>query len=65
MDFTLNSYCWIKYDRVKFKELFDKTIGMFITILKENNTLQVFSTTMTKSVGQVTRKKVRKSIIVK
>ena len=64
-DLTLNSYCWIKYYRGTFKEFFDKTIGMFITILKNNKTLQVFSTTMTKNVGQVTRKKIRKSIMVK
>ena len=38
---------------------------MVITIRKDSKTLQVVSTTMTKYVGQVTRRKGRDSIIVK
>ena len=38
---------------------------MVLKIWKYSKTLQVVSTTMTKCVGQVTRRKVRESIIVK
>ena len=43
----------------------DKHIGIDITICKDNNTLEVVNTTMTKYVGQFTRSKGRESIAVK
>ena len=62
---TLNSYFWIKIgDRVTFKILVNKRLGMGITIWKDSNALQVVSTIMNKGVGQVTRRKGRDSITV-
>ena len=43
----------------------DKLLGMVITIWKDSNILQGFSNTITKGVGEVTRRKGRYQITLK
>ena len=52
-------------DRITFKILVDKRLGMVITRWKDSKKLQVVSTTMAKGVGGVTRRKGRHSTTVK
>ena len=54
-----------KCDRGTFKRLVDECLGMDITRWKDSKTLQVFSNTMAKGVGKVTRRNGRESITVK
>ena len=54
-----------KCERGTFKILVDKRLGMVIKIWKDSKTLKVFSTTMTKGVGKVTRSNGKESITVK
>ena len=62
---TLKSYFWIKLDIGILKRLVYKRLGMVITRCKYSNALQVFSTTITKGVGEVIMSKCRYSITVK
>ena len=54
-----------KCDRGTFKRLVDECLGMDITRWKDSKTLQVFSNTMAKGVGKVTRRNGKDSITFK
>ena len=63
---TLNSYRGGKhFDKGKFKLLVDKRLSRVIAIWKDINSFQVFITTVTMGVDEVTRNKGRYLITVR